>query len=264
MNIDLPWAFDEKYCSYELMYNDFYETEQDFRKKRFLSVLPTELLTCSKGKTAHNESLVVPQREILCTFANRSAHGDLVPCDSNYLDYFEEWMFYESQVPFYIDSLSESKGLICDNEFECPFREDECSKDCLGNWENFYTYEKLLRCYSFLFKNLEWFSFQNKDSQAEIFYFNNSMLFHVSGVYDGFKVLQSIFVDDHSVIFVNKLKNISINLRNNPLDICTNNLVVCPWFFRCDSNKFELIEVFKVCDHHFDCTDQSDEKILFE
>ena len=86
------------------------------------------------------------------------------------------------------------------------------------------------------------------------------MLFYVSDVHDGFQASKSINFQDESILFKDKLKNLSIDLSANTLDICSNTFVECPWFFRCDSNKFEIIKTSKVCDFHIDCEDQSDEK----
>ena len=43
------------------------------------------------------------------------------------------------------------------------------------------------------------------------------------------------------------------------LKVCTNIFIECPWFFTCDHNKFEIVDISKVCDFKFDCVDQSDE-----
>ena len=37
-------------------------------------------------------------------------------------------------------------------------------------------------------------------------------------------------------------------------------MLICPWYFRCDSNKYELVEITKVCDFNLDCEDQSEKK----
>ena len=41
---------------------------------------------------------------------------------------------------------------------------------------------------------------------------------------------------------------------------CRDNSLECPWFFRCESNKYELVRIEKVCDFNYDCEDQSDER----
>ena len=242
-------SFDEKYCSYELLYVD-----EEF--KVFNTAEPTTL-ACSKNKTAHNKSLFAPQRETICTSADH-----LESCVTPSWTIFEKLVNYESQVPNSINSMSALKSKTCDNVFECPFREDECSEECFtpGFFKWFYVEETILKCYSFLFTNLEWFSFQWNGNENGVYYFNDSMLFYVSDVHDGFQASKSINFQDESILFKDKLKNLSIDLSANTLDICSNTFVECPWFFRCDSNKFEIIKTSKVCDFHIDCEDQSDEK----
>ena len=58
-----------------------------------------------------------------------------------------------------------------------------------------------------------------------------------------------------------KIRTKVLSLKKNDIyKTCKDNLLDCPWFFRCDSNKYELVPVENVCDFKYDCKDQSDEK----
>ena len=63
------------------------------------------------------------------------------------------------------------------------------------------------------------------------------------------------------MLFKDKLQNLSFVFDVNDLyGTCRDNFLDCPWYFRCENNKLQLIEIKKVCDFVFDCEDQSDEK----
>ena len=47
---------------------------------------------------------------------------------------------------------------------------------------------------------------------------------------------------------------------NNVYKTCADNLLDCSWYFRCENNNYDLIDIRKICDFSFDCSDQSDER----
>ena len=158
VTFELPDGVDEQYCSTDLLFKDSYQLQL---------VRETD---CSKGPTAFNRELSV------------------VPGDVNDYKNFmnlDVWNFRSniSYQPDYqpkaFNSLSDLKG-SCNNEMDCPYREDECSQECF-NPNIMKSILKFIRCFSFLFENLKLFSVHYRDDYGEknaifLFYFNSSML----------------------------------------------------------------------------------------
>ena len=238
---DFPGSVDEKYCEFKLLFiiEDSHLTNSE--------------RNCSKGRTALNNSLYVPpgdtdlESEILST-----------------------WRSLPKYQPKQLSSLSNGNG-SCNWDFECPYREDECSQECFkfNDWSNndpnIYQF---LSCFSFLLEDLSVFSVE-ADS-INYFQFNNSVM--QSHPYTGSSPNQTINVIDEilskklvksnrKLLFNSKQKNISFVFDGkNIYKTCADNLLDCPWYFRCENNKYDLIDVAKVCDFNVDCTDQSDER----
>ena len=242
VEIDFPGGDDEKYCSYKILFTD--ETES--------------VSNCAKGKSALNRRLYVP------------------PKNKDNVDPFFVWLirgkFQVTEVrlfPVYqqktLNSLSDLNG-SCNGIFECPFREDECSQDCLNqNYRQTNSIFNLIFCFSFFFQNLKPFSvmrYPESGVKSSQYYFNNSVLHEVSPSYYLKEPYQTITRIKGGMLFSNKLQNKSFRYtsNHNMMEECSKNLLDCPWYFRCEYDTLKLIDIKKVCDLNYDCKDQSDEK----
>ena len=100
--------------------------------------------------------------------------------------------------------------------------------------------------------------------QTSQFYLNNSELKHglsKPNFSPEINVKKTITVKNSKASFTDKVKKVTFDLdKDNLFKTCKDNFLDCPWYFRCESNKYELIRIKKVCDFNFDCNDQSDEK----
>ena len=103
---------------------------------------------------------------------------------------------------------------------------------------------------------------ENKASEERHFYLNNSFIRLFDGKISNAKTNQTINeISRRHLCFESKLQNLSFCFNgSNTFQVCRDNLIECPWYFRCHSDKHKLIKIEKVCDFSADCPDQSDEK----
>ena len=107
-----------------------------------------------------------------------------------------------------------------------------------------------ITCFSFIFVNLEPISIIA--SEEIRFYFNYSKPHYIPRPYDS-KPTQFITKINNSFIdFISTIRNISFELHYDLSKICRNSLLDCPWYFRCEDDKYKLIEINEVCDFNFD------------
>ena len=239
LTFEFPNGVDEKYCSNQLL-----STTKYYKAHK---------IKCAKGSTANGNLTLA----VLSTSSFKNMR-DIVEGDSN---------DYQVQQPNILFTDSDLNGNICNGDVECPFREDECSQSCFADSWNYAPTAALLsdfiKCFSFVFKNLEPFSIFYWTDVESRFYFNESKLHYVPRPYYGNKTRQQIYKDNvliRSIRFVSTINNISFELHDDLFKICRDNLLNCPWYFRCEHDQYKLIEINKVCDFNFDCQDQSDEK----
>ena len=250
--IDLIGGIDEKYCDTGHLFRN---EAHGFRNSDHI---------CAKGPTAFNRTLHVVPGE------NKDYAG------LGFNEIFYEVGKFHNYKPKTLNSLSDSHG-TCNRKFECPFREDECSPGCFNTirfYDKEYAVIKFIKCFSFLFNNSKEFLVTNDNEFYFTFWFKNLVLFPFNDLYvyqpiHYRKMRYNIIVDikdgvnrnNVKLIFQNKLQNISFSFnQRNVLKTCKDNLLDCPWYFRCESDTYELIEIKKACDFNFDCKDQSDEK----
>ena len=237
LNYEFPDGVDEKYCS-----NQFLTTKKVYRH--------VHKIKCAKGLTAHSN---LTTTFLPYTDNDNTSFKSIIQGHSN---------DYRVKIPKTLLTDSDMNGTTCNDDIECPFREDECSGTCFT--ERYFTdyYDALrmfITCFSFLFKNLKPFSV-NYDEESR-FYFNDTKLHYLPRPYNVSKTTQLIYPSENKAInFVSTIRNISFEMYLDVFATCRDNLLDCPWYFRCDHDQHELIEINKVCDFNFDCQDQSDEK----
>ena len=269
LEFDLPGKIDEIYCSTTFLF-----PEPFFQEKIDDYLVNNLKVECGKGKTAFGRTLqVIPgSKNDGKLFVFSYLESVLTGSKNELIAQVFNNKYITNTMPSYqqkeLNSLSNSNG-SCDYNFECPYREDECLSVCFSK-KTVVSMSKIvhhfIRCFSFLFKNLEIFSVHSSTLKFTAhLYFNDSVLqiFHPKKKPNS--TTQIIYPDTllhgNKIEFYNSDRNLSFNFkRNSVFEVCKDNLLVCPWYFRCDSNKYELIEIKKVCDFNLDCEDQSDEK----
>ena len=245
LKYEFPDGVDERYCSNQLISTN----------KRPDDTLNNNL-KCAKGSIVNNNIKFAVLSENSFNNVQNIIHG----ISNDYL----------VQQPKILPLGSDLNGTTCNNNFECPFREDECSRSCFVITEKYYNYfirlRKFITCFSFLFKNLEPFLIKSWTGYNRIaesrFYFNDTKLHYLPRPYNESKTTQIIAITSSTspIKFISTIKNISFHLYEDVYTICRDNLLDCPWYFRCEHDQYQLIEIHKVCDFNFDCKDQSDEK----
>ena len=242
--LELPDGIDEEFCS-----NPFLSVSE-IRHYGSGSNTNRKRVTCSKGPSAFNRRLALPPTDSSYHFNIFLAEGKV-----NTFNSAKNILF----------SSSQSYGTTCNRKFECPFREDECSQKCFLKFETVFDTHRFLRCFSFIFRQLEvssiFYSLYRTKPIERRFYFKDLKLIYLPSPYSGNETVHKIEINSRSVLkYVNRKENISFDFDGNLFKICKENFLECPWFFRCDYNKNEIIDIDKVCDFNFDCKDQSDEK----
>ena len=236
---DLINSVDEIYCSNHFLFNPY---------DRSPNYLRIPKLKCAKGPTAHNHPVRVLE-DRLHKYLNIARYVPSIEKELNgpYI--------HRSKV-LYTDSDMHAGS--CEDVIHCPFREDECSS-CLFS-TNEYKVPHFIKCFSFLFEDLLPFSIIWMSGESH-FYFNNSNIHFIGESYSENKPTQIVnTTSEYDFTFSSKSKNITLDSREDYYTMCLENLLDCPWYFRCEKDKFELIGIAKACDFNFDCTDQSDEK----
>ena len=162
---------------------------------------------------------------------------------------------------------------------DCPYLEVKCSQKCFlpvyAFWSSssyyYYAFQLFLQCFNFLFKSAKTFLITNLTSdnvlfQDLTFHFNSSFIQFIptSCVIKKPNIKITLKYQNHKqffLLFEDKLQNLSFIFNENDLyGTCRDNFLGCPWYFRCENCKLQLIDIKKVCDFDFDCEDQSDEK----
>ena len=281
LKFDFPGNIDEIYCSNKIFYPQrhlYKEIGSDERIKHLTNN------KCARGETAFNRTLhVVPGNNKLgerifevfpfwIELIENPTSDDIELYDGLKAKVYEilKPEFYPSFHQKALSTLSNLSG-SCDDEIDCPYREDECSPECFAkyrssnNYFTGYNAYKFIRCFSFLFENLEVFSLETYEKVFPKFhlFFNNSVIGIVYPRNDKnytTKITYSRYVDG-KLTFTSYQKSISFNFSKTDIfKTCKEYFLNCPWYFRCESNKYELINIKKVCDFNLDCKDESDEK----
>ena len=240
LDYDMPLGVDEKYCATKELFT-FNIFEKGSKKGG--------LTKCAKGKTALN-------------LTSNVLSGDT--------DSFKQFIdvIYGGKRKFYrenkeLSSLSDLDG-SCNYKFECPFMEDECSQECLNNLKHLQLEYKIITCFSFTFENLQTISVGlNKNLR---FIFNTSAFMLVNPLYKKYEInyMVDAYYDKNSELkgkYSNTQMNRSFDFdTNDVLKMCTAYSFACPWYFQCETHNSGVIDIKRVCDLHYDCKDQSDEK----
>ena len=246
---ELHRGIDEKFCLNEVL--------PTIRKKRLQLVTyrrQTHLpIICSQGQTALNRTFSIQKNSFKSKF--RKILKDYITKNSKF---YNSNTLDEQRKNMY--SLSSVNGTTCNLFSECPFKEDECSETCFLSFEPIDQVYNFLECFRFIFNELKPISinYYNKTFQ---FYLKSSALLYNRPPYNSTISSQVVSLTRKNTLhYYNKERNLSFDFKGNFLKTCKDNLLECPWYFRCEYNKHDLIEINKVCDFSFDCKDQSDEK----
>ena len=243
LEYELPDGIDEKFWSNQfLSVSEMrqYDSNSDSRNQ----------VACSKGPSVFNRTSTLPPTDSSYNFLTFLTEGKISS-------------FYSDRKILF--SSSQSYGTTCNKKFECPFREDERSQKCFHKFDTVFDTHRFLRCFSFIFRRLEVFSisyslYRTKPVERR-FYFDDSKLVYLPSPYSGNETAHKIEINSRSFLkYIDRKANISFEFDGNLFKTCKENLLECPWFFRCDYSNKEIIGINKVCDFNFDCKDQSDEK----
>ena len=234
---DLPEGIDEMYCNNNLLLKNLTAKHmEELGRESYQN------FTCAKGQSAKNFVLKLPKGDPLETVID----GGYYSIKSNQLDKNIEQ---------------------CDRVFDCPFREDECAKECYMLAHQDHNY--FIRCFSFLFPDLVPFTVSVVDeyTQQKRYFYNNSVLNLIEGPYENKStnqiLVKKFLADGEQSEYKDKAKNITIETFDL-YKVCKSLNLSCPWLFRCESERSKLIEIEKVCDFNLDCEDESDEKYCSE
>ena len=244
LKVDLDLSLDEKYCDFEHVVKSMYKKKRKFR----------DSYECKNNFDISN---------------NKS----------------KQFIEYKVQLDVFSEQYMNFEDKLCNYKIDCYHKDDECSSMCfkVDNYKDMlgqYDLRIFMLCFEFLFEKQENIYIENKymfrsknRSEFELWNINKNRIEKVrdsqkspiENFYDGNQYI--IYDASSNIKYINKRNNFSIIIKQIHFEksksyrkVCSENELSCPWFFRCKSNKFELVEVGKVCDFEYDCKDQSDEK----
>ena len=136
----------------------------------------------------------------------------------------------------------------CNEHFECPAKEEISLSLKTSRIDQFC---KIIQFFNFLLFDKVAITVVS-NAEEDLIYFNNSNLLSYIRTSSSYNYERFQHIDERYLKtsgFINKFYT-----------ICYNNALRCSWYFICDYNQDEIIEIEKMCDFNFDCQDQSDER----
>ena len=120
---------------------------------------------------------------------------------------------------------SDRKRSYCNENIDCYFREDECAIKCLESSAPNHKIYRFLKCFSFIFENLQPFSITSKFPGFLIpkesrFYFNSSKLHFIQGPHSEIKPSQQIDITKDHFKLTSESKTITYDSSESYFKIC--------------------------------------------